>query len=80
MTYTVILHILNADPVMGEIEELPNPADTILILNNPRMRDGKDVPYLAENAVSVIWPLDKLNFVEILTGKEEEEIIGFVRE
>lgn len=80
MTYTVILHILNADPVVGEIEELPNPADTILILNNPRMRDGKDVPYLAENAVSVIWPLDKLNFVEILTGKEEEEIIGFVRE
>jgi len=80
VTYTVILHILNADPVVGEIDELPNPTDTILILNNPRMRDGKDVPYLAENAVTILWPMDKLNFVEILTGKEEEEIIGFVRE
>ncbi len=80
MTYTVILHILNADPVVGEIDELPNPTDTVLILNNPRMRDGKDVSYLAENAVTVLWPMDKLNFVEILSGKEDEEIIGFVRE
>jgi len=80
VTYTVILHILNADPVVGEIDELPNPTDTVLILNNPRMRDGKDVPYLAENAVTVLWPMDKLNFVEILSGKEDEEIIGFVRE
>lgn len=80
MPYTVILHILNADPVVGEVDELPNPADNILVLNNPRMRDGKDVPYLAENVVTIIWPLDKLNFIEVLEGKEEEEIIGFVRE
>jgi hypothetical protein len=78
--YTVILHILNADPVVGEVDELPNPTDNILVLNNPRMRDGKDVPYLAENVVTIIWPLDKLNFIEVLEGKEEEEIIGFVRE
>lgn len=80
MPYTVILHILNADPVVGEVDELPNPTDNILVLNNPRMRDGKDVPYLAENVVTIIWPLDKLNFIEVLEGKEEEEIIGFVRE
>lgn len=80
MTYTVILHILNADPVVGEIDELPNPSDTLIVLNNPHMRDGKDVPYLAENALTVLWPVEKLNFIEVLEGKEEEEIIGFVRE
>ena len=80
MTYTVILHILNSDPVVGEIDDLPNPSDSIIILSNPRMRDGKDVPYLAENAETVLWPVDTLNFVEVLAGKEEEEIIGFVRE
>jgi hypothetical protein len=80
VTYTVILHILNSDPVVGEIDELPSPADTMIVLNNPHMRDGKDVPYLAENAVTVFWPVDKLNFIEVLAGKEEEEIIGFVRE
>jgi hypothetical protein len=80
VAYTVILHILNADPVVGEMDDLPNPTDTMLIINNPRLRDGKDVPYLAEHAMTILWPVDKLNFVEILAGKEEEEIIGFVRE
>jgi hypothetical protein len=80
VAYTLILHILNADPVVGEVDELPEASDTMIILNNPRMRDGKDVPYLAENAVTVYWPVEKLNFIEVMTGKEEEEIIGFVRE
>ena len=53
MPYTVILHIQNADPVVGEIEELPSTTDNLVMLNNPRLRDGKDVHYLAENAVSI---------------------------
>jgi hypothetical protein len=80
LSYTLILHILNADPVVGEVEQLPDPSDTMIVINNPRLRDGKDVPYLAENVVTVIWPVDKLNFIEVMAGKEEEEIIGFVRE
>jgi hypothetical protein len=80
VAYTVILHILNSDPVVGEIDDLPNPTDNILVLSNPRTRDGKDLVYLDENVVTVIWPLAKLNFIEVMAGKEEEEIIGFVRE
>lgn len=80
MTYTLILHIINADPVVGEVEELPEPSDSLVVINNPRMRDGKDVPYLAENVVTVFWPVDKLNFIEVMASKDEEEIIGFVRE
>jgi hypothetical protein len=78
--YTVIVHIQNADPIVGEIEELPSLSDTLVVLNNPRLRDGKDVHYLADNVVTVYWPVDKISFMEVVTGKEEEEIIGFVRE
>jgi len=78
--YTLILHIHNADPIVGEVEEVPETTDTMVIITNPRMRDGKDVPYLAENVITVLWPIDKIHFIEILSGKEEEEIIGFVRE
>jgi len=78
--YTLILHIHNADPIVGEVEDVPEPTDTMVIITNPRMRDGKDVPYLAENVTTVLWPIDKIHFIEILSGKEEEEIIGFVRE
>ncbi|MGD9091552.1 MAG: hypothetical protein PVF74_01800 [Anaerolineales bacterium] len=80
MPYTVIVHIQNADPIVGEIEELPSLSDTLVVLNNPRLRDGKDVHYLADNVVTVYWPVDKISFMEVVTGKEEEEIIGFVRE
>ena len=76
MPYTVILHIQNADPVVGEIEELPSTTDNLVMLNNPRLRDGKDVHYLAENAVSIYWPLDKINFIEVLTSNEAEAASG----
>lgn len=80
MTYTLILHIPNADPVVGECEELPTPTDNMVIITNPRTRDGKDIHYMADNVVTVYWPIDKINFIEVMAGKEEEEIIGFVRE
>jgi hypothetical protein len=80
MPYTVILHVQNQDPVMGEVDELPTTQDTIIKISNPRRTDGKDLHYLAENVVIVYWPVERLNFVEVVSGKEEEEIIGFVRE
>ena len=80
LTYTLILHILNADPVVGEVEELPGPSDTVVIINNPRMRDGKDVPYLEANVTTVLWPMLRVNFIELMPSGEEEEIITFIRE
>jgi hypothetical protein len=80
MAFTVILHMSGESAVAGEIEELPKPTDTILVVNNPRSRDGKDLHYLESNVVKVIWPISKLTFIEILQGQEEEKIIGFVRE
>jgi hypothetical protein len=71
---------VNTDPVVGEVEELPSPSDTLISVNNPRRLDSKDLHYLAENVVTVYWPIERLNFIEVMGGKEEEEIIGFVRE
>ena len=80
MPVTLILHIQNTDPVVGEADEIPAANATLITLHNPRKLDGKDVSYLAENVITAIWPVERLNFIEILTGEEEEEIIGFVRE
>ena len=80
MPYTVILHIPGDLPVLGEVEELPKPNDTIMVISNPRQRDGKDLHYLEANVVKVIIPLEKLSLIEILEGQEQEKIIGFVRE
>ena len=44
MAISVILHISGEEPIIGEIDEMPNPGDVILNVRNPRRRDGKDLP------------------------------------
>jgi hypothetical protein len=80
MSVNVILHVSGEEAVFGEIDDLPAGADTIIKVNNPRRLDRKEIQNLAESVVTVYWPIHRLNFIEILPSKEEEAIIGFVRE
>ena len=80
MAHTVILHIAGETSIAGEIEELPKPTDNIIVIMNPRQKDGKDLHYIDNNVTKVIWPLAKVSFIEVLDGAGEEKIIGFVRE
>ena len=80
MAHTVILHLSGDVPVIGEIDELPKATDTLLIVSNPRQRDGKDLHYLERNVIKVIWPIERLTLIEVIESAEEEKIIGFVRE
>ena len=80
MAYSIVLHIQGEEAVVGEVDELPAAGALTITVTNPRKMDGKDLPYLSENVVTVIWPMFRLNFIEVLPTKEEEEIIGFVRE
>jgi hypothetical protein len=77
---TILLHIQNEDPVLGEVDELPKLTDTIIIIKNPRKRDGKDLAFIDSNISTVIWPINRMNFIEVIPSEEEEEIITFVRE
>ncbi len=77
---TVIVHINNEDPVMGELEEIPKPMDQNVILKNPRKKDGKDIHYLEPSVSIVVFPLHRINFIEMMPTGEEEDIISFVRE
>jgi UDP-N-acetyl-D-mannosaminuronate dehydrogenase len=80
MAYTVIIHIAGEASVTGEVEELPKASDNIIVVTNPRQKDGKDLHYLENNVTKVIWPLAKVSLIEVLESSEEEKIIGFVRE
>jgi hypothetical protein len=80
MSFTVVVHISNEDPILADMDELPAPSDTIVLLHHPRRRDGKDVHYLQGDVMSVIWPINQISFIEVLPGEGEEKIIGFVRD
>jgi hypothetical protein len=76
----VLVHIQNEDPVLGEMEAIPSPGDLLILVKNPRRRDGKDLHYLDANVNTVIWPVSRINFIEIMPSGDEEDIISFVRE
>jgi hypothetical protein len=77
---SIIIHIQNEDPVLGEVEKIPSANDNLITVQNPRRRDGKDLPYLDQSVTTVIWPVARVNFIELVSSDEEEEIISFVRE
>jgi hypothetical protein len=80
MAYSVILHISGEPSILGDVEDLPKPSDNLIVVSNPRLRDGKDIHYLEHNVVKVIWPIDRITLIEILESEDEEHLIGFVRE
>lgn len=80
MAITIIVHITNEEPVLGEIENLPEPNDQVIIVNNPRKRDGKELHYIEDEVTMMIVPWHRINFIEVMPSAEMEEVITFVRE
>lgn len=80
MSVTAIVHVNNEEPIMCEMEDLPQPNDQVVKMINPRRPDGKEVFFLAENVSMVIMPWHRINLVQIMPTTEVEDIIGFVRE
>ena len=81
MAITVIVHILNADPVVAEIDEIPDSSATFLVCSNPRARDGKAVNYIEREATRLIFPWHRVSFVETMPSEEDQvEIESFFRD
>ncbi|NPA92078.1 MAG: hypothetical protein GXO56_00175 [Chloroflexi bacterium] len=80
MAITLLLHIPNEEPIAGEADELPSPQDTMLVIRNPRRRDGKDIHYLEPEVTTIIIPVSRVTLIEVMPSAEDEDIIGFVRD
>lgn len=81
MAITVVVHIHNSDPIVGEIEEMPDVAAQYITLTNPRARDGKSIMYIDAQATRVVFPWSRISFLETMPSDEEEaEIESFFRD
>jgi hypothetical protein len=80
MSYTVLIHILNEEAVVGEIERLPEPTDRIAVIHNVRYRDGRQVSYVLPETDTVVYPWERIHCMEILPSEAEEEVVTFIRE
>ncbi len=80
MSYTLFIHMVNDEPFVAEVNELPAPTDQVLVCNSPRRRDGKDVGSFLPEVVTVIIPWQRIVFVELMPTETSEEIVSFIRE
>ncbi len=80
MTNSLLVHIVNEDPIVVDVDDLPDPADTYLLGMNPRYRDGKDVNYVLEEVTTILVPWHRITFVELLPSAAGDEVVSFVRE
>jgi hypothetical protein len=80
MSHTVLIHILNEESVVGEVERLPEPSDQVVVVHNVRYRDGREVSYVLPETDTVVYPWDRIHCMEILPSETEEEVVTFIRE
>jgi hypothetical protein len=80
VSFSVIIHIVNEDPILCDVDRMPDPKDQVIIVSNPRRKDGKNLHYLEEDVNTVVIPWHRVNIVQVLPSAELEEVIGFVRE
>ncbi len=80
MAFTLLLHIANEDPVVVECERLPEPSDTSILGMHPRRRDNKEVQFILPDVTTVIFPMWRINFIEVLPSGEDEEVFKPFRE
>ncbi|MDX1663842.1 MAG: hypothetical protein R3272_08610 [Candidatus Promineifilaceae bacterium] len=80
MRISAIVHISNEEPVLCELEDMPQPNSQFIVVNSPRRRDGNELHYLDEEVSQMVVPWHRINFIQILPSAEVEDVIGFVRE
>jgi hypothetical protein len=74
MPHTVFVHLMNQDPVMMEVDELPQPGDNLIIGQNPRRRDNKDVHFILGDVNTVMFPIHQVSFIEVIPTGDDEEV------
>jgi len=80
MPQLLLLHVMNEDPIVVETERIPDATDTCIVGMHPRRRDNKEVHYLLPDVTTVIFPMNRINFIEVLPSAEEEEVFKPFRE
>ena len=70
MIRNVVVHLLNEQPVIVDLFEMPTPSDAGLICTNVRTLDGKRPVFIDHSASTFFFPYTGIRFTEIAAGAD----------
>ncbi len=80
MRVSVIIQLLDEDPIVGELDGIPDPAAQFVTIYNPRRRDGRTATFLDANVDTVLFAWHRIGHIQLMPQADIERAIGFVRE
>ena len=80
MRLSAVIQLIEEDPIIGELEEPPDPAAQFVTVFNPRRRDGRTIAFLDSNVDRVLFAWHRISHIQILPDVDLEKVISFVRE
>ena len=81
MAHRVIVHLMDEDPIVAELERMPEPGDASITVFDPRREDGKQIHYLRDGSSAVVFPLHRVSSIEIFAEDiTREEEVTFYRD
>ena len=91
MAMAVVVHVQGKDAFLGEVDDLPDPTHSYILLRNIRKKDGKPLAYVSDGATAFLYPWTRITFIETMgeiagparssaNGAAGTTILGFFRE
>jgi hypothetical protein len=71
MALTVLIHLADADPILAEIDALPDVNASYVLCSNPRARDGKSLMFIDPECTRFLFPWHRINFIEAFPSEED---------
>jgi hypothetical protein len=80
MRLSAVVQLIDEDPIVCELESMPDPSAQFVTALNPRRRDGRAVAFLDANVETVLLAWHRISHIQLLPQADLEKVIGFVRE
>jgi hypothetical protein len=75
MVIPAVIHVLGEDAILADLDELPDPTHSYVVLRNMRTKNGKQLSYLTDGAMTFLYGWSRITFIELL-GEVENLATG----
>jgi hypothetical protein len=70
MTIRAIIHIVGEDAILADLDGLPDPTHSYILVRNLRKKDGKPLTYVSEEATAFLYAWSRITFIELMSEVE----------